>query len=441
MSSKRDKITIPVVEGAPIPPTGGETRVWDTETKGLFLRVLPGGTRTFALKYRVGRTQRIYKLGNYSSAFKVKEAREGAEAALREVSQGRDPADAKREAREALTVGQLIEAYLTEGPPTKPAKRASSWANDKSNLRRHIQPLLGSKVADAVTKADAGRAIQAIRAGRTAVVEKTGPRGKAVVTGGESAASHAKAVAAAMFAWGVEHGKVKQNPFAGIRLARPATRERFLTREEAGKLLDALAAMQAAGEVTNAVADVIRVLMLTGARKTEIAALTWREVDFERRCLVLPPERTKAGGRNGERRIRLAPAALSILTARRPGKPVHNAPVFPSTRTKSGADGGPVESAVVLIRRPFMLACERAGIHGVRLHDLRHSFASFAIADGVSLFMVSKLLGHASPRTTEIYSHLAGDTLDDAAAAATRGLFPNSSNKAGAEIVNFRKGA
>ena len=77
----------------------------------------------------------------------------------------------------------------------------------------------------------------------------------------------------------------------------------------------------------------------------------------------------------------------------------------------------------------------------IRLHDLRHSFASFAIADGVSLFMVSKLLGHASPRTTEIYSHLAGDTLDDAAAAATRGLFPNSSNKAGAEIVNFRKGA
>ena len=192
-------------------------------------------------------------------------------------------------------------------------------------------------------------------------------------------------------------------------------RERFLSREEAGRLIDAINTLEAAKEVNPAFCDAIRLLLLTGARKTEILGLTWSEVDIVRKVLLLPPERTKAGGQNGERRITLSPPALEILARRRPAKVKPTEFVFPAIK----GDGH-----IIGIRRAFAKACVRAKVEGVRLHDLRHSFASFAIADGASLFLVGKLLGHASARTAERYAHLSGDPLQDAAAAIGERLMP-----------------
>ena len=433
MESRKARISKRTVDAVAVPAEDvGETRLWDTDLKGFFLRVYPSGRRVYALKYRLGPLQRIYTIGVHGSPYTPETARDAAEAALRRVVDGEDPAISKKEAREALTVANLIDRYLDEGPDTKPAKRGSTWIIDRSNLDRHIRPLLGRKIANAITKADAARAIRDISGGMTAKSEKSEKkRGRITVTGGEGTARRTRTTAAAMFAWGIEHGYVKANPFTSVKLAAAPVRERFLSRKAAADLLDALTAMEDGEDMSRAVGDAIRLLLLTGARKTEIAGLRWSEVEVDRKRLLLPPERTKAGGKTGERHITLSPPALEILTRRRPKDAKPDGYVFPAGR----GDGH-----IVAIRRPFLKACEKAGLSGYRVHDLRHSFASFLVADGASLFLVGKLLGHASTRTAERYAHLSGDPLQDAAAAIGQKFFPTNASPAG-EVVQLRPGA
>ena len=429
MQNRKARISKRTVDATPDPSLEqGEVRLWDTDIKGFFLRVYPSGRRVYALKYRLGPSQRIFTLGVHGSPLTPETARAAAEVALRKVAVGEDPAVEKKEARTALTVAALIDRYIEEGPATKPAKRASTWENDASNLNRHIRPLLGRKVANTVTKADAAKAIRDITVGKTATDEKSErKRGRAIVTGGAGVARRTRITTAAMFAWGVEHGLVKANPFARIKLERAPVRERFLSREEARRMIEALSDLEASGAVHPSFCDAIRLLLLTGARKTEILGLKWCEIDFERKLLILPPERTKAGGMNGERRIILSPPALEILARRQEEAEKSDVFVLPAIKG---------QGHIIGVRRAFKRVCDHAGLSGLRIHDLRHSFASFAIADGASLFLVSKLLGHASARTSERYAHLSGDPLQDAAAAIGNRLMPIPPN-GGAQVIQL----
>ncbi len=425
MANGKAKIGKRTVDGVP-KPVEGETKLWDTEIKGFFLRVYATGRRVYALKYRMGSHQRIFTIGTHGSPWTPESARDAAREALERVQAGEDPAVAKKTSRAAMTVANLIDAYLEDGPATKPAKRASTWLHDRSNLDRHIKPLLGRKIANLVTKAEAAKAIRDIVEGKTAKDEKSGKkRGRAIITGGEGAARRTRTTAAAMFAWGIEHGHVANNPFSGVKLASAPVRERFLSRDEAAKFLAALTELESEGDVSRTFGDALRLLLLTGARKTEILALRWSEVDIGRKVILLPPARTKAGGKTGERRVTLSPTALDVLTARRPKDAPTDAYVFPSSRG---------EGPIIGVRRVFARVCQRANLEHVRVHDLRHSFASFLIADGVGLFIVSKLLGHASSRTTERYAHLGGDPLQDAAALVGRKLMPPADNDSNEQI-------
>jgi integrase len=415
------KITKRAVDTA-VPPAKGEARLWDTDVKGFMLRVYPTGRKVYAVKCRVGREQVIHTIGEHGSPWTPDEARKAALEALGRARRGEDPNAERKAAKAALTVSDLIDRYLTDGPATKPAKRAASWDSDGSNLNRHIRPLVGTKVADSVTKGDAARAIRDIMDGKTLADFRTGPRGRARVTGGEGAARRTRSVAAAMFAWGIEHGHCKSNPFVGTALATAPVRERFLTKEEAIALLSAISRLESAGNIAGAFADALRLLMLTGARKTEILGLRWAEVDFDRKVLTLPPQRTKAGGKTGIRRIQLSPPGLEILERRRLASP---AAVDRPTRKQSAEFVFPAtrgEGHVVGVRKVFERVCKEAKLENLRIHDLRHSFASFAIADGASLFLVGKLLGHASARTTERYAHLSGDPLQEAVASIGRSI-------------------
>jgi integrase len=426
MQSTKGKITKRSVDALEL-PSEGETRLWDNEVRGFFVRAYASGRRVYALKYRAGPLQRIFTIGTHGSPWTPETARDRAKDALEAVRRGEDPAIDKQEARVALSVKALIDAYLSDGPATKPSKRQSTWDNDASNLRRHIEPLIGRKLAAALTKEDASKAIRDITGGKTATAAAPSgkKRGRIVVSGGAGIARRTCVTAAAMYAWGVEHGRIKGgNPFASVKLAAAPVRERFLSRDEAGRLLDALKSLEASKTVSKTFGDAIRLLMLTGARKTEILGLRWSEIDMGRSLLTLPPERTKAGGKTGERRITLSPPALQILSARRPKEVEPDDFVFPAHR---GA------GHIVGIRRVFAKACEAAGLEAVRVHDLRHSFASFAIADGASLFLVGKLLGHASARTTERYAHLSGDPLMDAATTIGRRLIPVAAVDEGGE--------
>ena len=204
-----------------------------------------------------------------------------------------------------------------------------------------------------------------------------------------------------MFAWGIKHGVVKTNPFSGIPVAAAPIRERFLSPPETASLIEALDEAEGVGAVSLDCCDAIRLLLLTGARKTEITALRWSEVELPRARLSLPPERTKAGGKTGRRYIALSDVAIEILTRRALSKGSSSF-VFPAA-SEAGH--------LLALRRPFLKVCERAGLEGLRIHDLRHTFASMAIASGHSLYAVGKALGHANSRTTERYAHLTNDPL------------------------------
>jgi integrase len=290
----------------------------------------------------------------------------------------------------------LADLYLSEGPAEKPNKKLSSWAIDRSNIERHIKPLLGSKLARSLTQAEVARFQSEVASGKTATDEKTGFRGRAIVEGGKGTAARSLAVLGAMLQFGLGRGLLAANPAKGVRLLRGEKRERFLSDAEVASLADALEKTEAAHSVSRTMAAAIRLLLLTGCRKNEILGLRWEWVDFERGCLRLPDSKT------GAKVVPLAAAALEILAA----LPRTSAWVLPAAKGGGHAVG---------LQKVWDIVRTHAALPGFRLHDLRHSFASFAVADGHTLFMIGKILGHRQTRTTEVYAHLAADPIKNAA--------------------------
>jgi integrase len=379
-------------------PASGETFLWDDDLRGFGLRVYASGRRIFVVQYRLrggrgGRTRRIV-LGEYGK-MTPEEARKRAAKLLAAVDDGRDPAAERDEAQSVLTVSDLATIYLEEGPAAKPNKRLSSWATDRSNIERHVKPLLGRKLAKALTQAEVAKFQADVAAGKSKADVRTGFRGRAIVEGGRGTAARSLAVLGAMLQFAFERKLIPSNPAKGVRLLKGQPKERFLSEAEVSRLGDTLTTMQAEHRLSANAADAVRLLLLTGCRKSEITALRWDWVDFERGCLRLPTSKT------GAKVVALAAAALELLAGLRERDPAGGW-VLPAARGVGPYTG---------LQRDWERIRNRAGLPGVRLHDLRHSFASFAVADGHTLFMVGKVLGHKQARTTEVYAHLADDPL------------------------------
>jgi len=396
----RKRLTKRVVEALPT-PRAGFADIFDTELRGFHVRVFASGRRSYRLKYCVGGRQRVATIGEHGSSWTADQARAEAEDLRKVADRRRDPieerATAERAAadtrRRAITVTQLVEKWLCEGRASNPAKRESSWATDARKLRRHIVPLIGSVLVQSLTKGDIESAQAKIAGGDTKLDEKTGSRGRAIVRGGRGAARSAVMSLSACLSWAVDQEIVTTNQALRVKKEKPRRRERFLSEREAATLFDALNSMEAERKILPTFGDMIRLLLLTGARKSEIQALHWDEVDLRRRNIVLPRERSKTG----EKTIALNGPAAAILAKR----PSRKGLVFPShVDAEKPADG---------LQKAWERVRMRAKLEDVRLHDLRHSFASFAVADGASLPLIAKALGHSQTGTTERYAHLGDD--------------------------------
>lgn len=412
------KLTKRVVDAIRPDPAGrNDVFTWDSGNgaiKGFGIRTKPSGVSSYLVQYRTkeGRTRWLV-LGKIG-VLTPDEARALAGEKLNEVARGGDPSADRHVAREALTVGELADLYLRDGPAEKPNKKVSSWGADKSNIERHIKPLLGRKIAKALTSADIARFQADVAAGKSKADIKAGKQGRAIIRGGRGTAARSLAVLGAMLQFAVGRKLIPENPGKGVPLFKGKKMERFLSLAEVARWADTVASMEQEGRLHPSAAAGLRLLVLTGCRKSEIMKLQWNHVDFDRSCLRLPDRK------NDENIVHLPAAAVQLLR----GLPRGSVWVLPGDRRRrSGADGH-----YAALQDSWERVRKRADFQGLRLHDLRHSFASFALADGQSLFMVAKLLGHKQTRTTERYGHLASDPILAAAnktadriAAAMRG--------------------
>jgi integrase len=376
-----------------------DTLYRDAELKGFALRVKPSGARTWVVQYRntAGRTRKL-ALGKVG-VLTPEEARQEARDALAAASKGKDPSADRHVQRSDMTISELVERYLEEGPASKPAKKAASWASDASNLRRHVVPLIGRRQLSSLTSDDIQKFQRDVTHGKTKANEKTRARGRAIVRGGPAAATRATLVLSAMLQWATDRKFRFDNPGKGVKLNKPKKRERFLSAAELARLGEAFSKAERQGFNRHSLA-ILRLLVLTGARRNEIASLKWDHVDFERRALRLPDSKTDA------KIVPLGAPALSVLNAlpRHKGTPW----VFPAARGKGHHVGMP---------RIWRKLRGMARLNDVRMHDLRHGFASIAVADGSSLYLIGRVLGHTQAETTQRYAHL---QLDPVRAVADR---------------------
>ncbi len=384
---------------AAIKPGDRDLFVWDDELPGFGLRVKPSGVKSYILQYRnQHNVSRRYTLGRHG-VIGPEKARVKAKSLLAGVQDGADPATERREAREAPTVADLAERYMAEH--ARPKKRPSSARTDASNLRLHVLPALGRKRVAVVTRADIADLHHAMR-------ETPGAANRTLALVSKMMNLAEK------WGWRLDGS----NPCRHVERYPERAMERFLSGDELGRLGSVLAEVERTGTEFPSVVAAIRLLMFTGARLGEILNLEWTHVDFERTCLRLPESKT------GAKVIHLSAPALEVLTGiERDGSPW----------VIAGRGSG---RPLVNLRKPWYRIRAMAGLDDVRLHDLRHSYASVGVASGLSLPVIGALLGHAQPATTARYAHLAADPLKQAADMIGRRIAAAMKGESG-EIVEL----
>ena len=310
-----------------------------------------------------------------------------------------------------MTVAELCAAYFKDadaghvlGKGGHP-KKASTLKTDKSRVASHVIPLIGARTVISLTRADIEKLQRDITDGRARRARGPGRGGQ--VTGGHGAASRTLGCFGAILAWAVRQGIITASPAVGVRRHADGQRERVLGVDE----LAALAAAIAASDAHHVGLAAIRLALLTGFRKSEVLTLLWVWVDLAAQCIRLGSHKTMTMTPGAGAQVRpVGYAACELLRAqpRYPGCPY----VFPATR--AGVAGH-------FVGAPKLLAtlCERAGIDGVTLHTLRHTFASVAAELGYSELVIAALLGHRGGSVTRRYVHLPDPLLVSAADAVS----------------------
>jgi integrase len=359
-----------------------DTYLWDDDLTGFGLKITPAGRKVYLVQYRIGgrkgRTRRV-TIGRHGS-LTPDQARNEAKAILRLVSRGDDPAETKTKTRLENTLDELIEQFLSEHVDTKLKGRSQS--EYRRLISKCIPASLARKPISQIVRADIARLHLSLK--------ETPYQANRVL-----------AVLSKFFNWCEKHGyrSDRSNPAYHVERYKEEQRKRYLSEREIAKLGQTLSEMEREGRESVYIVAAIRLLSLTGARLNEILTLRWDEVDFDRQRLNLSDSKT------GTKTVYLNAPALSILSLipRQEGNPYVIC-------------GGKAGIHLINLQKPWRRIRAQAGLDDVRLHDLRHTFASVAVASGMTLPLIGALLGHSQPQTTARYAHLADDPLSSASA-------------------------
>ena len=372
------KITKRVVDAM----TAGD-QIWDAALKGFGVRRQKDRPCYF-VSYRHNGRRRWVTIGAHGS-LTPDQARSTALQVLGSVAAGGDPAAARAADKVSGSVAQLCERFLTEHAPRH--NKRSTPAEYQRLVRLHIQPKLGALRVNNVTQADVAKWHASF---------KTNP------FAGNRSLALLKHLFNLAERWGL---RTLANPARLVEMYPERPRERLLTAPELRRLGASLDGAEELQQEHPSVIACIRLLVLTGARLSEILTLRWEHVDFERGVLRLPDSKT------GAKAVPLGTPAIELL--RRLHERATSLFVCP------GADG---TAPFVGIQRPWRRIRASARLDGLRLHDLRHAFASVAAMAGDSLYLIGKVLGHRQASTTERYAHLQDDPLRAVADRTSRSI-------------------
>jgi integrase len=398
---------------------------WDDEIPGFGLRVKPTGVRSFMVQYRnSGGISRRITLGRFG-VLTVEQARSQAKRVLAEVITGGDPATERSKERRATTIRQLCHLYLNAaekglifGKRGEP-KKLSTLGVDRGRIKRHILPLLGDHRVKDLTPPDIGRFMWAVATGETAADEKTGFRGRAIVTGGRGTASRTVGLLGGILSFAVSEGLIIVNPARGIRRPADQRREIRLSLDQYAALGDTLANAEVEGE-NSAGLCAIKLIALTGCRRGEIEHLKWSEVDVAGQCLRLRD--TKEG-----RSIRpLGKGAIDLISR----LPKEGEFVFPS-RVKGRSFAG--------LPKAFRRVMRGTKLAHLTPHGLRHAYASVASDLGYAEPTIAALLGHVTGTTTSRYIHHLDAALISAADTVCAHIASALDGKRSAEAIQLRR--
>lgn len=370
------KLTKRLVDAAEV--RGAEYFIWDDDIHGLGLRVLPSGRKGYVVQYRAGRRSRRMSLGP-STVLTCEQARSRAVGIIAAARTGADPAAERDANRRAITVKQLADRFDREHIAIR--IKASTANEYRRNLRRFILPALGRLSVTEVTRADVAKFHHELRH-----IPYQANRCLEVVSKMFNLAEM----------WGLRPDG--SNPRKHIRKYPEEKRQRFLSAAELRRVGEVLRDMECERIELPSAILAVRLLILTGCRLNEIMTLKWEHVDFADRVLRLPDSKTSA------KVVHLGQPAIELLQAA--GRIKANPWVITGT----------LEGKRLTDLQPFWQRIRaRAGLKDARIHDLRHTFASTAVAAGQGLPMIGKLLGHTQVQTTARYAHLAADPVRSAA--------------------------
>lgn len=360
-----------------------EQFIFDELLPGFGLRLYPTGRKSFLVQYRSGGRTRRVSLGRFGTVT-PDEARGRARELLGTVAAGNNPSEDRRQERLTPTVASLCSRFLVEH--VEQHCKPITIREYRRTIEKHIKPAIGAFRLSDISRADVSDLHHRMRAT-------------------PYQANHALSVMSKMFnlaeIWGLKPDG--SNPCRHVKKYRVHQRERFLSPEELKTLGRVLSDCEANGSESKPVVSAFRLLILTGCRLNEIRMLKWEFV--KPGYLVLPDSKT------GPRRIPVTPEIEAVLAE------------IPEIEGNPYIITGLIEGQPINdLQKPWRRIRELSGLEDVRIHDLRHTYASNAVMGGMDILMVSKLLGHTQIQTTMRYAHLADDPVKAAAAKIASSL-------------------